>query len=83
MMLAQTKAMGHNDAHPTCYVTKMLPNDLLNSVERQPYYCRVWISSCCCEHHEHGLPARLDVIDAGKHHLADTADDQLTDLNSL
>ena len=31
-------------------------------------------------YHEHGLPARLDVLDAREHHKRETANDEFTDL---
>lgn len=56
---------------------------LLNGVKRQPHNGGILVSCCCSEHHKHGLPARLDVVDTSQDHLTHTSDDQFTDLNGL
>lgn len=67
----------------TCDVPKVLPHDPLHRFERERDDVWVGVASSSCEHHEHALPPRLDVVHTRKYHLAHTPDDQLTDLNSL
>ena len=40
-----------------CDEVKVLPDNLLNSLKRQPDNCGLFIACCCCEDHEHRLPA--------------------------
>ena len=44
-----------------CDEIKVLPHNLLYGLKSQPHNGGLLISRCCCEHHEHGLPARLDI----------------------
>lgn len=56
-----------------CDEVKMLPHNLLDGFEGQPHNGGLLITCCCGEHHEHGLPARLDIAHSRKHHLRHTS----------
>ncbi len=51
---------------------KVVPHNLFDGVKCHAHNGLPLIAGCCCEDHEHGLPARLDIVDAGKHHLRTT-----------
>ena len=51
---------------------EVVPHNLLDSVKRHAHNGLPFIAGCCCEDHEHGLPARLDVVHTRKDHLRTT-----------
>ncbi len=44
-----------------CDEIKVLSHNLLYGLKIKPHNGGLLISRCCCEHHEHGLPARLNI----------------------
>ncbi len=44
-----------------CDEIKVLSHNLLYGLKSKPHNGGLLISRCCCEHHEHGLPARLNI----------------------
>ena len=64
-------------------VLEILPDNLLDDLERKLDNAARLIVRRCLEYVEERLPARLDVPDVAQHHLPDAADDELAHVVTL